>query len=113
MGKAGTKVQGFLCAVALAISVNGFAFADGEHDDRREDAEKARRGAESGEFVPLATIVAGVRARYPGEIVETEFESEDGQIYYEFHILRQNGRLIEIKVDARSGRLIGDETDDD
>jgi uncharacterized membrane protein YkoI len=97
-------------AIAVAVAVSGFALAD---DDRHEEAERASRGAASGEFLPLAEIVAGVRERHPGEIVETEFESHDGRAYYEFHILRQDGRLIEIKVDARSGSYLDAGSDDD
>ena len=78
-------------AVALAAATPGFARADGDGDhdgDRRhEAAEQASRGARSGELVPLASIVAMVRAKYPGEIVATEFETRHGRPYYEFHLL--------------------------
>lgn len=108
-----SKVRSVLCAVALVVAVTGWAHADKDHEDRHEDAERASRGAESGEFVPLAGIVAAVRARYQGEIVETEFESRHGTPYYEFHILHPDGHLIEIKVDARSGRYLDMQDDDD
>jgi uncharacterized membrane protein YkoI len=100
-------------AIVMAIAVAATAFADDDHEGRHESAERASRGARTGEFVPLARIIAGVRERYVGDIVETELEAEDGQYYYEFHILQQNGRLIEIKVDARSGRYLKSRTDDD
>jgi uncharacterized membrane protein YkoI len=95
------------------VAAVGWACADEEHEGRREDAERASRGAESGEFMPLARIVAAVRERYPGEIVETEFETEGGRPWYEFHILQPDGHLIEIKVDARSGRYLKLHSDDD
>jgi uncharacterized membrane protein YkoI len=106
------KVRSVLYAVALAVAVTGLAHAGKDHESRHEDAERASRGAESGEFVPLARLVAAVRARYQGEIVETEFESRHGIPYYEFHILQPDGHLIEIKVDARNGRYLTMRDDD-
>jgi uncharacterized membrane protein YkoI len=106
-------MRNVVCAIVMAIAAPGLAFSDDDHEDRHESAERASRGAQTGEFVPLARIVDAVRDRYAGEIVETEFEAEDGRAYYEFHILRPDGRLIEIKVDARSGRYLDGRTDDD
>jgi uncharacterized membrane protein YkoI len=107
------RVRSFFCAVALAVGVAGAVLAD-EHEGRHEEAERASRGARSGEFLPLAKIVAALREHYEGEIVETEFESDDGdRPYYEFYILRPDGHLIEVKVDARSGRYLDMRSDDD
>jgi uncharacterized membrane protein YkoI len=106
------KVRIVLYAVALAVSVTGWAYADKDYESRHEDAERASRGAESGEFVPLARIVTAIRGRYQGEVVEIELESLHGRPYYEFHILQPDGHLIEIKVDARSGRYLTMQDDD-
>ena len=100
-------------AVALAVAVIGWACAEDRDEVRHEDAEQASRGVQSGELEPLAQIVAAVRERYQGEIVETEFEAEDGPPYYEFHILQPNGHVIQIKVDARSGRYLKMQSNDD
>lgn len=106
------RIRTVLYAVVLAVAATGWAHADKDHDSRHEDADRARRAAESGEFVPLAQIVGVVRARYKGEIVETELELDHGRPYYEFHILQPDGRLIEIKVDARNGRYLDVQDDD-
>ncbi|MDW6024784.1 PepSY domain-containing protein [Mesorhizobium sp. BAC0120] len=108
-----TKVGSMCCGIALVLATAAFCFAEDQHQDRHRSAERARRGAESGEFLPLAEIVAGVRERYPGEIVETELESEGSRPYYEFHILLEGGHLIEVKVDARNGRYMALKADDD
>ena len=102
-----------LFAVVWIVAAAGRAMADEELERRHQDAERASRAAAAGEFVPLATIVTKVRARYPGEIVETELETDEGRAYYEFHVLQADGRVIEIKVDARSGRYLTAKTDDD
>jgi uncharacterized membrane protein YkoI len=103
-------------AAAFAGAASGFALADDVDDDgelRHQGAERASRGAETGEFVPLASIVAAVRGKYAGEIVETEFETSGGPPYYEFHILAVDGRVTEVRVDARSGRFLAKAADDD
>jgi len=107
----------FALAVVLTAAMAGIAHADsdGDHDNdgRHEAAERASRGAERGELVPLAAIMATVRSKFAGEIVTTEFESKAGRPYYEFHLLAEDGRLTEVKVDARNGRILGREQDDD
>jgi uncharacterized membrane protein YkoI len=100
-------------AVVLLMSAAGLGVAEGDHDARRDDAERASRGAETGRFVPLAKIIAMVRERYAGEIVETEFEWGNGRPYYEFYLLQTDGRVIEIKVDAATGHYITTDSDDD
>ncbi|MEX0960756.1 MAG: PepSY domain-containing protein [Burkholderiales bacterium] len=44
--------------------------------------------------------------KYPGTIVKIEYEIEsDGKVAYEFDIKRADGKLLEVEVDAVSGRL--------
>jgi uncharacterized membrane protein YkoI len=115
MGVVGS-MRRFALTVALTVAAAGFAIADsdGDRDDgRHEAAERASRGAESGELVPLARIVAILRSKFAGQIVATEFESKGGRPYYEFHLLAEDGRLTEVKVDASNGRILGREPDDD
>ena len=46
--------------------------------------------------------------RYPGKILNTEYDIEDdGEISYEFIIKTEAGKIIEIEVDAVSGKLAG------
>lgn len=78
----------------------------------RDDAERAYRGARSGDFLPVATLMRTVRAAYPGEIVEAELDEDDGEAQYEFYVLQADGRMIEVKVDARSGRILEVEGED-
>lgn len=47
--------------------------------------------------------------RYPGEIVETEYEVEaNGAASYEFDIRTADGRELKLEVDAASGRIVED-----
>lgn len=64
-----------------------------------------------GALLPLADIMEQVLERFPGRILETEFENKDGRTIYEFYILQKDGNVREVKVDARSGRILTVETD--
>jgi uncharacterized membrane protein YkoI len=117
----GSWLRSVSLTVAVTVAVAGFALADGDGDHdgdadgkhRHEAADRASRGAETGELVPLATIVADVRKRYTGEIVGTEFEEQGGRPTYEFHLLAEDGRVTEVRVDATNGRFLAGGADDD
>lgn len=48
--------------------------------------------------------------KYPGDVLNTEYDMEDdGEISYEFVIRTNNGKMIEIEVDAVTGKLAGEE----
>ena len=77
-----------------------------------DDSERAHRALERGEVRPLAEILEALEARLDGEIVGVEFDSEDGRHVYEFEIVTRRGRLIEVYVDAATGRILAREDDD-
>lgn len=61
--------------------------------------EKARISLEEAKAIALK--------KYPGTIVETEFEIEaDGSASYEFDIARKNGKEMKVEVDATSGKIV-------
>ena len=105
-----TLLAGAAMLAALAAPV--LADGKGRHDDDRDDADRAYQGAKSGVLMPLSALKKIVLAAYPGQIVETEFEDDDGVAYYEFYVLRADGRVLEIEIDARSGRFIDVDEDD-
>jgi len=48
--------------------------------------------------------------KYPGDVLNTEYDMEDdGEISYEFIIRTNAGKVIEIEVDAVTGKLAGEE----
>lgn len=48
--------------------------------------------------------------KYPGDVLNTEYDIEDdGEISYEFVIRTSPGKTVEIEVDAVTGKLAGDE----
>lgn len=67
--------------------------------------EEVRRAVEAGEIKSLADILAAVRGKLPGEVAGVEIERERGRWLYEFRVVDGQGRLYEVYVDARSGKI--------
>lgn len=60
--------------------------------------------------VPLNAAIKAANDKYPGAIINTEYDIEkDGEISYEFIIKTDAGKMIEIEVDAETGKLAGEE----
>ncbi|HOY69568.1 MAG TPA: PepSY domain-containing protein [Methylotenera sp.] len=55
--------------------------------------------------VSMEDAKATALAKYPGEVVSTEYELEDGNPIYEFDIKRAKGNEIEVEVDAVTGKI--------
>jgi uncharacterized membrane protein YkoI len=89
-------------ALLLALLGVGASQAADEHDH-----DRARRALESGEIVPLRTILERVERDYPGQIMEVELEREDARWIYEIKLLRTGGALVKLEIDARDGKLLG------
>ena len=90
-----------LLAAALLAAVPGAVASD--HNERAP--EEVRRAVEAGEIKSLAEILAAVRDKLPGEVAGVEIEHEHGRWLYEFRVVDGKGRLYEVYVDARSGKI--------
>ncbi|CEG09827.1 Peptidase propeptide and YPEB domain protein [Afipia felis] len=91
------QIPALVLAALLAASGGTSAFAR-DHDD-------ARRAVEAGEIRPLADILDVVKGKLPGDVVGVKLEREAGVWMYEFRVVDDKGRLLEIHVDARSGEV--------
>ena len=49
----------------------------------------------------------------PGEVKDTELESEGGSAIYEVEVLGKDGKLREVTVDASSGQVSGQEVEEE
>lgn len=100
-----TKHVMILLALAMLAAGHGIqAWADDDH-------ERARRAVEAGRALPLAEILQRLDGRLGGDIIEVEFEREDGHYVYEFKVITPSGRLREISVDALSAEILEIEDD--
>jgi uncharacterized membrane protein YkoI len=84
-------------------------------DDRLPPTASAARGmtesVRSGSVLPLAQALDIAARHVPGEVVKVELEDEHGRSMYEIKVLADNGRVREIKFDARTGEVIEIEDD--
>ena len=94
-----------LLAAALAVAALPRAVPAKDREEK-EDHERARRALERGEIQSLDKVMAAVRDRINGEVVGVELERDDGVWIYEFKVLRDDGRVIEIKIDAATARIL-------
>jgi len=73
---------------------------------RAGDHERARVLLEQGEILSLSEIMEQASSHIPGKILEVELEEKDGLIVYEIEYLGDQGVVMEMLIDARTGRLI-------
>jgi len=89
----------------------GFAGVAGADDGAEPLADDVRAAASHGEVLPLAKILAIAAQRVPGEVLKIELEREHGVLSYELKILARDGRVRELRLDARSGAVLALEDD--
>ena len=90
-------------AIALSLFLAFFCasvFAD------RDDHERSRQAFQSGEILPLRTVLDKVETAHPGHILEIELERENRQWIYEVKMLQADGAVIKLDVDARTGNIL-------
>jgi len=73
---------------------------------------QARALIESGEILPLEQVLAILQRQRPGHAIDVELEHEHGRYLYEIEWLDPAGRVWELDVDARDGRLLQQDGDD-
>ena len=102
----------FLTASAIALSVNGSARSDfansGPGKPGHEDVLEHRRAKD---ILPFEDILKIILPQVSGEIIETEFEFDDGIPIYEVKYINPSGHVMEMYVDARTGRILRDKRD--
>jgi uncharacterized membrane protein YkoI len=76
------------------------------------DQDSAQAAVAAGEILPLGQILDAVSARVPGIPIEIELEQENGVWIYEFEIRQENGILMEVEIDATTGRFLEIEQED-
>jgi uncharacterized membrane protein YkoI len=68
--------------------------------------EEARQAVKAGLIRPLEEILTEARKTIDGDIVEIEFEKEEGRFIYEIEYVRRDGQLMEMKIDAKTLTVI-------
>ena len=96
-----------LAAVLLAVLGAGAPAPADPPAVRDDDAARARAGVRAGRYVPLASVLDWLEARYHGRAIEVELEEDDDEPpTYEIEWLTPQGRVVEFEFDARTGVLL-------
>jgi uncharacterized membrane protein YkoI len=94
--------------VVFAIIVIGLLTATAALADSLS-ADRVRALVGRGEILPLEEILKRNETHVGGRIIEIEIEQKRGTYVYEIKVLRPDGRYRELKIDARTGVLVGEE----
>ncbi|MGE0628287.1 MAG: PepSY domain-containing protein [Hyphomicrobiaceae bacterium] len=108
MTGARTKCLAVLSYLAIALAA---VCAPGRADDG-DDHERARGLLLNQHILPLEELQSLVLKRFPGRMIGVDLEQKKGRVAYEFKILSENGRVLEVEVDARTGDVLEVEEDD-
>ena len=92
---------GAVLAVSLAAATS---WSDDDH-------ERAREALRRGEILSLSEILKTLGDELGGDVIEVEFEREDGLFVYEFKIVTPDGRVEEVYVDAATAEIVAREDD--
>jgi len=81
-----------------------------------EDTEGRRgnsiaEGPHDAATLPLARALDLAAQHLPGEVLKVELENKHGRSIYEIKVLAANGRVREIELDARTGKVLEIEDD--
>ena len=104
-------VGGLLVCATIVLGVAASFAHDDERGRHAREHEEMRAALQRGEVLPLTKILAIAQEQVPGDIIETELESKRGALVYEIKVLTQSGRVREIKIDARNGKVLKIEDD--
>lgn len=92
-----------LGAISLCAALTA-ARADAPHD-HRHDHDQARAAVEAGEILPLPVVLEQLQRTHPGQVLGIDLEKDEGRWIYEIKLLRSDGRLIKLEMDARTAQV--------
>lgn len=94
-----------LLPLILALAAAGLSVADDDHD-------RALRLRERREILPLEELLLRLDLGQGARILEIESEMEQGDPVYEIEYVDGSGRIREVLIDAKSGRVLAGEEED-
>jgi uncharacterized membrane protein YkoI len=90
------------CLVCLVCAAHPAVAGDDDH-------ERARDAVRRGEILSLDELLRRVELRPGEQLLEVEVERDDGLWIYELELIGADGRVRELEVDARDGRILEDD----
>lgn len=72
----------------------------------RADQDRALQAVQSGEVLPLRTVLERLDKEVPGQVLEVELERKQTQWVYEVKLLQRDGRRVKLLLDARDASIL-------
>ena len=82
----------------------------GGSDD--DDGSSARAGVSSGAILPLSSILAQIEPEFGARLIDADITKRRGRMVYELEMITRNGRVLDLRVDAATARILDIEVDD-
>ena len=76
-----------------------------------DDTARIRLAVARGTVLPLPRILGIAQRRVPGEVLKVELEEMPDRLGYEVKVLTTDGRVQELRLDARTGAILKVEND--
>jgi uncharacterized membrane protein YkoI len=99
-------------AALLAAAITSFCISAVSFVNADESQLTARKLSDAGLILPLEKITKAAKTIKAGQILETELELKQGVYIYEVEILDNKSQVWELKLDAKTGKLIKLELED-
>jgi uncharacterized membrane protein YkoI len=101
-------VRALFLLLLVALAACGQAPAAVSVDQKMEPKNRSKPASNNLPFLKVQDIALGA---VPGEVVRVDLEEEHGKDIYEFKILAASGRVIELEIDAATGKILKQEAD--
>lgn len=101
-----TTIRRGAVAAAAALMLAAMPLAAVGNHHHSPDHEQATKALAAGEVLPLRTVLKNVQQQYPGRVVNVHFERDQGAWVYRIRLLQKQGRLVKLKIDAGTGKVI-------
>lgn len=87
-----------------------------DDDERNESKENSKEGKKQDKLMREATVTkeqarATALQRISGTVLEEEIEKENGKLVWAFDIKDANGKIFDVKVDAKTGAIVSADED--
>lgn len=79
----------------------------GSSGSGKRDQDRVKDAVKSGDAIPLSKALALLKDKYDGRVIEVLYAAKANRIDYRFKILDENGKIISVTMDARTGRIRG------
>ena len=102
-------------ALVVGITVAGLSFADSDNSQIRNGTIRIEKQSEA-EFPSLAKIsmiqaAQNALASVQGNVLKVQLEDEDGFLVYGVEVVSTDKSIMDVKVDAGSGKVLAVEKD--